>query len=81
LDEKRRFVPAVHVHDLRHTAASLAISAGAPLLAISRTLGHSSIKVTQDIYGDLYDEDLELLASVMAEKAAAGRKGLAVRPA
>jgi hypothetical protein len=44
-------------------------------------LGHSSIKVTQDVYGDLYDEDLEALAELMARKAATGAEGLAVRPA
>jgi integrase len=79
--ERAGITPLPRAHDLRHTAASLAISAGAPLLAVSRMLGHSSIKVTQDVYGDLYDEDLEALASMMAEKAAAGRRGLAVRPA
>ena len=37
-------------HDLRHTAASLAISAGANVKVIQRMLGHKSAKVTLDTY-------------------------------
>jgi hypothetical protein len=37
-------------------------------------LGHSSIKVTQDTYGNLYDEDPKALASLMADKVAAEGK-------
>jgi hypothetical protein len=35
------FPPAVTLHDLRHTAASLAISAGANVKAVQRMLGHA----------------------------------------
>jgi integrase len=38
-------------HELRHTAAALAIAAGAHPLAIKERLGHSSIVVTMDRYG------------------------------
>lgn len=44
------------VHDLRHTQVAWAIASGAPLLAISRRLGHASIKITQDRYGHLLPE-------------------------
>jgi integrase len=37
---KRAKVQRITPHDLRHTAASLAISAGANVLAVSRMLGH-----------------------------------------
>jgi integrase len=40
-------------HDLRHTAASLLIQANAPLAYVKDLLGHSSIKITVDIYGHL----------------------------
>lgn len=50
------------VHDLRDTAASLAISAGASIKAVQRMLGHSSAKMTLDTYGSLFEEDLEELA-------------------
>jgi integrase len=38
-------------HSLRHTYAILMIQAGAPLTYVRDQLGHSSIKVTVDIYG------------------------------
>jgi integrase len=49
-------------HELRHTAASLAVSAGANVLALSRMLGHANPSVTLDIYADLFDDDLEAVA-------------------
>lgn len=46
----------VHVHDLRHTHAAQLIAAHRPLTSIQRRLGHSSIRVTSDIYGGLLPE-------------------------
>ena len=43
----------LRVHDLRHTHAAWLISAGVPLTAVQRRLGHSSITVTSDLYGHL----------------------------
>lgn len=37
-------------HDLRHTAASLAIRAGANVKAVQGMLGHASAAMTLDIY-------------------------------
>lgn len=51
----RRVTP----HDLRHTAASLAISAGANVKVIQRMLGHKSAKVTLDTYAALFPDDLD----------------------
>ncbi|MGC5222486.1 tyrosine-type recombinase/integrase [Micromonospora sp. DT81.3] len=42
------------VHDLRHTAASLAISSGANVKAVQRMLGHASAAMTLDVYADLF---------------------------
>ena len=56
------------VHDLRDTAASLAISAGASIKAIQRMLGHASAAMTLDTYGSLFEEDLETLADRMEER-------------
>lgn len=55
------------VHDLRDTAASLAISSGASIKAVQRMLGHASAAMTLDVYGGLYDEDLERLADRLEE--------------
>ncbi|MBA2531139.1 MAG: site-specific integrase, partial [Nocardioidaceae bacterium] len=49
-------------HDLRHTAASLAIGAGANVKAVQRMLGHKSAAMTLDVYGGLFDDTLDLVA-------------------
>ncbi|BBZ18918.1 tyrosine-type recombinase/integrase [Mycolicibacterium gadium] len=54
--------PTVTPHDLRHTAASLAVSAGANVKAVQRMLGHAKASMTLDVYADLFDEDLDGVA-------------------
>jgi integrase len=49
-------------HDLRHTAVSLAISAGANVKSVQRMLGHASAAMTLDVYADLFDDDLGAVA-------------------
>jgi hypothetical protein len=61
---KRLRLPDYKFHELRHTAASLAIAEGASLFHDSRMLGHSSISITADIYGHI-DEGREDIASRM----------------
>lgn len=46
----------LRIHDLRHTHAAILISANRPLSAISRRLGHSSIHVTDTLYGHIREE-------------------------
>lgn len=55
--------PTVTTHDLRHTAASLAVSAGANVKAVQCMLGHAKASMTLDTYADLFDDDLELVAT------------------
>jgi integrase len=55
--------PSITPHDLRHTAASLAISAGANVKAVQRMLGHAKASMTLDVYADLFDEDLDSVAA------------------
>lgn len=57
--------PRVTPHDLRHSAASLAVSAGANVKAVQRMLGHASAAMTLDIYADLFDDDLEAVAAAL----------------
>lgn len=54
--------PPLTIHALRHTAASLAISAGANVKAVQRMLGHASAAMTLDTYADLFDDDLDAVA-------------------
>ena len=52
-------------HEMRHTAASLAISAGANVKAVQRMLGHASAAVTLDVYSDLFDSDLDSVSAAL----------------
>lgn len=67
--------PRVAPHDLRHTAASLAISAGANVKAVQRMLGHASAAMTLDTYADLFDDDLDNVADALARAADASGVG------
>ena len=62
---KRSGVPRITPHDLRHTAASFAVSSGANVKAVQRRLGHSSAAMTLDIYADLFDEELDAVADAL----------------
>jgi integrase len=53
-------------HDLRHTAASLAISAGANVKAVQRMLGHASAAMTLDVYSELFDDDLDAVGEALS---------------
>ena len=69
--------PIVTPHDLRHTAVSLAVSAGANVKAVQRMLGHANASMTLDVYADLFDEDLDGVADRLdtAIRAAADQLG------
>jgi len=58
-------MPRVTPHDLRHTAASLAVSSGANVKAVQRMLGHASAAMTLDVYSDLFDDDLDAVAGAL----------------
>ena len=57
--EKRTF------HSLRHTFAKRALERGAQITWLSRHLGHSSLKVTTDIYGHWERAERKLQAAKM----------------
>jgi integrase len=67
---KRAKVQKITPHDLRHSCASIAISSGVNVLALSRMLGHQSAKVTLDTYADLFDTDLDAVAAALDTKCA-----------
>jgi hypothetical protein len=49
-------------HELRHTAASLAVAAGANVKAVQQMLGHASAAMTLDVYAGLFADDLDRVA-------------------
>ena len=55
-------LPGLTPHELRHTAASLAIAAGANVKAVQQMLGHASAAMTLDIYAGLFADDLDTVA-------------------
>lgn len=68
LAEQYPELAGLRVHDLRHTAASLAISCGANVKVVQRMLGHKNASMTLDLYSHLYTEDLEDLAARLDER-------------
>ena len=62
---RRQGLPKISLHGLRHSFASVANSQGVPMFDISRTLGHSSMTVTSNIYTHLFDDtEAQALAAV-----------------
>jgi integrase len=49
-------LPQIRFHDLRHTAATLMLADGVPLVTVSKVLGHSSPSITAAIYAHALDE-------------------------
>jgi integrase len=64
-------VPMIRLHDLRHTHASLLLSAREPVHVVSRRLGHASPSVTMAVYAHVLPgsqrEAANLFASLVAE--------------
>lgn len=68
---KRAGLSGVRLHDLRHTAATLALAAGVPVRDVADSLGHSSPSVTLDIYGHAIPEGPSRVADAL-DKALGG---------
>jgi integrase len=69
---RRHFVPRYRIHDLRHTATSLAILAGAQPKVIQEMGGWSSIDIVMNRYGHLFDTLQDDLAARQEEAYRAG---------
>jgi integrase len=64
---RRAGLSVTKLHGMRHFRAGALISTGADIAAVSKAMGHSSISVTSDIYGSLFEK----AAKDMADEAAA----------
>ena len=60
-------LPPIRLHDLRHTAASLALAAGVPLKVVSEQLGHSSLAITADTYTSVLPAVAQAAAEAVAD--------------
>ncbi len=55
------------VHDLRHTAASVWLAAGADPKVVQRVLGHATAAMTMDLYGHMMDANLWQAARLIGD--------------
>jgi hypothetical protein len=53
----------LHPHDLRRTAASWAVQAGASLAVVAASLGHRDTRITEQHYGHLSDDPVRRMLS------------------
>jgi integrase len=68
---ERLDLQGLHPHELRHTAASLAIASGATIKVVQQMLGHKSATMTLDLYGHLYGDQLDELGDRLHDAATA----------
>ena len=66
----------IRFHDLRHTFASIAQESGISIFEISKTLGHSTISTTSNIYTHLFDDAHTKVMDSVAKEIDAARKRL-----
>ena len=59
----------MRVHDLRHTAVSIAIAAGASVKLVQRMVGHASAAITLDVYAGLFEQELATISQRVSEYA------------
>ena len=65
-----------HIHDLRRTLGSWMLISGQPIEVVSKTLGHSSIKVTETIYAHLLPKTITDATTGAIEAMRGGKKRL-----
>ena len=61
---RRHDFPDVHLHSLRHTAASIMIADGIHIVTVSKRLGHAQVSTTSDIYAHMIKAADEKAAQV-----------------
>ncbi|MBV0917259.1 site-specific integrase [Mycobacteroides chelonae] len=58
-------LPTIHLHELRHTAATLLLENGMDAQKVAARLGHESVKVTLDIYAHVTDKSEDRAADIL----------------
>lgn len=71
---KKAKLPAIRFHDLRHTAATLMLADGVPLVTVSKILGHSSPAITATIYAHALDDQKASAIAGLAKRLRNGAK-------
>ncbi|MGW4809512.1 tyrosine-type recombinase/integrase [Kitasatospora sp. NPDC004272] len=60
-------LPAIGLHDLRHTATSIMIAEGIPLAIVSKTLRHATLATTINLYGHLFKDSADQAVHALAQ--------------
>lgn len=55
-----------HIHELRHSGASLMLAQGTHLYVVSEVLGHSSVAITKEVYEHLAEGHKRSAAVLMS---------------
>ncbi|MBQ3063958.1 MAG: site-specific integrase [Clostridia bacterium] len=63
---KKAGVKEIRIHDLRHSCASLLISKGVSIVAVSRQLGHTNIEQTLNTYSHVMPDDTDLIRKALS---------------
>jgi integrase len=63
---KRAGLPAIRLHDVRHSYATAALAAGVPVKVLSQRLGHADIAVTLRVYAHVLPGDDAAAAELVA---------------
>ena len=62
---KKSEVPKITIHGFRHSCASLLISQGASIVAVSKRLGHKNIEQTLNTYSHMLPDDVSKVLSIL----------------
>lgn len=71
---KKAELPIIRFHDLRHTAATLMLADGVPLVTVSKILGHSSPAITATIYAHALDDHKASAIAGLGQRLRDGRR-------
>ncbi|WP_267293250.1 site-specific integrase [Mycobacterium hackensackense] len=64
-------VPAIRLHDVRHTAATMLLDSGTTAIATAKWLGHDPA-ITLRVYGHVYDDALAAAGDALLARTRAG---------
>ncbi len=70
---KRCNISDFHTHDLRRTLASWMLMSGVDIAVVSKTLGHSSIAITEQVYAHLLPEKISSATELAIERMKKGQ--------
>jgi integrase len=76
--ERAKISPAIGIHQLRHTWASLSVMAGMPLMVVARNLGHRDTRMVEKHYGHLTNDFVDEMIRAHAPKFGIERDNVSV---